>query len=149
MELSETLMERSSIAGATLLERDHEIAMAAAAGAAAREGHGTIVIFEGASGSGKSRLTAVAAEEAERRGIETVVASGRERETAMHFGVGWQLLHSASSRLGGDRQRLLGGRSSGAAQLLAAGPRGAPEAPGAVIHGLSRFFADPARERPL
>src|ERR1700761_4147066 len=91
-----------------LLEREADLARLGDAVAGVRDGGGRLVIIEGAAGSGKSRLLAAVAEQADAAGFRVLRASGSELERDFAFGAVRQLFEPAVvAAVPADRQRLL------------------------------------------
>jgi DNA-binding CsgD family transcriptional regulator len=74
-----------------LLQRGNELALAEEALAAARAGEGRLVVFEGPSGIGKTRMLAEGADLAAGCGFEVQDARGDELETGFAYGIIRQL----------------------------------------------------------
>jgi AAA ATPase domain len=72
---------------ATLLERESEVALLAAALSAARSSDGALVTVEGPAGIGKTRLLDAACERARVAGMTTLRAGGSELERGYGFGI--------------------------------------------------------------
>ena len=77
---------------AVLLERESELAAIEAGLERARDGHGSLLLVEGAAGIGKSSLLAAARTLATERGLGTLTARGGELEREFPGGVARQLL---------------------------------------------------------
>jgi DNA-binding CsgD family transcriptional regulator len=142
-----------------LLERESELALAETSAEAAREGSGSVLLFEGPAGIGKTELLAAAQRSVEEAGMEVLSARGGELEQSFGFGVVRQLfgarLDQASAA---ERRRLLEGAAGLAVPALGLAPRGqAPEAPpiplvdpaASIQHGLHWLAANLAEEKPL
>ena len=77
-----------------LIERDEAWKYAAKVIGLARAGTGGVLLFEGASGLGKSGLTAAVRALAEESGAQTLMATGRRHEADFQLGVVLQLFES-------------------------------------------------------
>jgi DNA-binding CsgD family transcriptional regulator len=132
-----------------LLEREAELHALENALEGSRAGHGGIVLVEGSSGLGKSRLLDEAASRAAARGHRVLSAAGRDLERDLPFGVALQLFEKPVSRFGDDeRTRFLSG-SAGLATPLVLDGTPPPEGLGASLHGLYWLSANLAEDRPL
>ncbi|MGH3797725.1 MAG: ATP-binding protein [Pseudonocardiaceae bacterium] len=78
-----------------MLEREAELNALGTAIQTARRSHGTLILFEGAPGVGKSRLLGAAADLAADLAVTTMAARGTELESELPFGLAHQLLGSA------------------------------------------------------
>ncbi|HTI33550.1 MAG TPA: AAA family ATPase, partial [Miltoncostaea sp.] len=139
-----------------LLERERELAGAAAALDAARAGHGGLVLVEGAAGIGKTALLRAVRARAADDGMLVLHARGAEMERDFAFGVVRQLVEPPlAAAAGPERAALLEGAAGVAAGLLAlpgAQPSpggGEPDPSFAVLHGLYWLLANLAAVRPV
>lgn len=135
---------------AGLLDRDDELSALAAGAAAAASGDGSLMVVEGAAGSGKTVLLAAA------RGLETSMlclrACGSELEGDFAFGVVRQLLGGALAGFSSAaRASLLA--SFPAARIAVGGAENAGSWPPAtapeVLHGLHQLVTGLAGQQPL
>jgi DNA-binding CsgD family transcriptional regulator len=122
--------------------------------AAAREGRGGLIIFEGNAGKGKSRLLAEAAALARDAGMGVLQARGDEAEREFPFGVALRLLEPPLHRAdAAEEVELFGGAAELARPLLEAGlpasrgPRGFEFF--SLAHGLYWVTHNLAETRPL
>ena len=104
-----------------LLEREAELAQFSAAFDQARLGRGSVVAIDGPSGIGKSRLMVEAAALANKRGLEVLMAAGRDIESQFAFGVVLQLFEARHSPMPMNRNApsFCSGAATAAAPLLA------------------------------
>ena len=119
-----------------LVERDVELAAVAAAIAATTDGRGTVLLFEGEAGIGKTSLLGAARGAARAAGLTLGDARASATEAGVAFGVVRQLLLPV---LGDDRAQLLRGAAALAAPALDGGAPAAASTPDggfATIHGL-------------
>jgi DNA-binding CsgD family transcriptional regulator/predicted negative regulator of RcsB-dependent stress response len=122
---------RASAARLALIERDEEWKLASQAIGLARAGAGSVLLFEGASGLGKSGLLSAVRALALESGAQILSAAGHRRESQFNFGVAMQLFESESSAE----------RTSPIVQdLVRAAP--SPEPSFAQIHTLYRACAE-------
>jgi DNA-binding NarL/FixJ family response regulator len=128
-----------------LLERDADLAAVDRALDAAGDGVGSIVVFEGPPGIGKTSLLDAAADRATARGLRVQRARGRELESSFSFGVVRQLLGATLER------DPLDGLAALAAPGLGRGPAAEDvgDALFATLHGLHAVVAGLAADRPL
>jgi DNA-binding CsgD family transcriptional regulator len=87
----------ASAARLALIERDEEWKRASQAIGLARGDEGSVLLFEGASGLGKSGLLGAIRALAEGSGAQVLVAAGHRHESQFRFGLAMQLLESAAS----------------------------------------------------
>ena len=141
--------------GASLLEREAQVAALEALAGAARSGGGRFAVIEGSAGIGKTRLLAEAREIAGAAEMRVLAARGGELEGEFAYGIVRQLfeplLASASPALRGEllsgpaalMEPLFGARQSAASQ-------DAPPAEGsfAILHGLYWLAANVAFHQP-
>ena len=83
-----------------LIERDHAWRLAAQTLGRARAGVGSVLLFEGPSGIGKSALLSAIRPLAAQTGMQVLMGSGRRRETGFRLGVMVQLLEYVSCQDG-------------------------------------------------
>jgi DNA-binding CsgD family transcriptional regulator len=148
----------SATVGASLLERDHELARIEAAFAEAREGRGTFVVLEGPAGIGKTALLAAARIAAADAGMRVLRSRGTDLERDFSFGVVRQLFEPAWADLSelerADLLRAGLGRSAGLLGPLAAPAPGGPgrsdvDPSFAILHGLYWLSVNLAAAGPL
>lgn len=139
-----------------LLEREGELARAAALLREAREGHGRLLAFVGPAGIGKTALLDEVCLSAEAAGGFTVLrARGGELERGFPHGVVRQLLETHLRGLAAsERARLLRGAAQLAAPVVApdfaaAGEQPDRDASFAVMHGLYWLTANMTDRAPL
>jgi DNA-binding CsgD family transcriptional regulator len=132
-----------------LLERDTEVEALGNAVRKAREGQGGIVLVEGATGLGKSRLLAEAAALATAKNMCVLAASGRDLERDLPFGVALQLFEQVARRADEERRAHLFSGSAGLAEPLVLEGAPSPEGLGASLHGLYWLSANLAAEQPV
>lgn len=136
----------------SLLERDSELAALQALIESARDGHGRLVVIEGAAGIGKTVLLAQARRLAEAAGFRAASARSGELETTYAFGVVRQLLEPEVARATDDERETL---MAGAAGLAAAAlgrvteTGAAAQDSFATFHGLYWLTANLAARGPL
>ena len=136
----------------TLLERDNELDALEGAIRRAADGEGSTIVLEGAAGTGKSALVAVASDRARGAGLGVLRARGSELEREFGFGAIRQLFEGTlAGRPLVDRERLLDGAAKPAERAL--GPNGAPaEGPSdgfATLHAIYWLTVNLAAEEPL
>src|SRR3954463_1638840 len=118
-------MAGTATQGASVLERDAELARIREALVAAGAGRGAALVVEGVAGIGKTALLASAREDAARRGIRVLRARGAQLEADFAFGVVRPLFDPPLAEAGDDeRARVLQGPAALAGRLL--GLLGAP-----------------------
>jgi DNA-binding CsgD family transcriptional regulator len=137
--------------GASLLEREAQVAALEALAGAARSGGGRFAVIEGSAGIGKTRLLGEARAIAGAAGMRVLAARGGELEGAFAHGIVRQLfeplLVSASPELRGE---LLSGPAAlveplfGAPPPAASGDAPSPEGAFAILHGLYWLAANVA-----
>jgi DNA-binding CsgD family transcriptional regulator len=137
-----------------VLEREDELAAIRRTLERATHGQGRLLVIEGPSGIGKSRLLAAARREAAAIGFDVLHARGGELERDYTFGVVLRLLEARIARAPAEqRQRLLRGSAALAKPLVAA-----PEQPlshvattdqFALIHGLYWCIVNLAEQAPV
>ena len=113
----------------------------------ARAGAGSVVLFEGPSGIGKSALLSAIRPLAAQTGMQVLMGSGRRREGEFRFGVMVQLLEYVLAQVG---QQPPPAPDSLAARFFA--PRNGDEPAGLSfdeVHGLYALCRDLARTAPL
>ena len=136
-----------------LLEREAELAALEAMLGAAQAGDGRMVVVEGSSGIGKTRLLAAARALAVAAEFEVLTARGGELEGEFAFGIVRQLfeapLATATTEL---RAELLAGAAGLCASLFASAPTTASgegaESSFAMLHGLYWLAANFASRTP-
>ena len=140
--------------GASLLEREAQVAALEALAGAARSGGGRFAVIEGSAGIGKTRLLAEAREIAGTAEMRVLAARGGELEGEFAYGIVRQLfeplLASASPDL---RAELLSGPAALVEPLFGAPPAASQDAPppeGAfpILHGLYWLAANVAFHQP-
>ena len=137
-------------AGVALLERGEELARIHQVISALRQGHGGMLIIEGAPGMGKTALLHAVCEQAAAAGIQTLMARASELERDFGFGVVRQLLETRLARAShAERTELLAGAAALAAPVLGLGNDGGSSDPFAVVHGLYWLVANLALDGPL
>jgi predicted ATPase len=132
--------------------RDREIAAIAEAIEGARHGRGLLVMIEGAAGTGKSALMAVAAEMGAADGMRVISARAGELDQGQPFGVIRQLFEPVLSVASSDqRARLLGGPAAPAAHVLGLGGSGdGSHAAGfAAMQAIYQLSSELAAEHPV
>ena len=135
-----------------LVERDRELDAIDHALSGAVAGEGSLVLFEGPAGIGKTALLNAARERAGPAGVETVSACGVELKGGFPYGVVRQLLEpTVRAAQGARRNRLFAGAAGLAAPALL-GPQSGlvdPEdAAFALAHGLYWLVANLAAQAP-
>jgi DNA-binding CsgD family transcriptional regulator len=136
-----------------LIERKTELDLVAATLDRARS-HGALLVFEGASGIGKSRLLAELGRSAQAHGACTLRARGGELEVGFPFGVARQLVEprlAVADPL--ERAELLAAAGAAAPLLTGAqadaGGNGNGAGPDATLDGLGRFIRRLAEHRVI
>jgi DNA-binding CsgD family transcriptional regulator len=139
--------------GATLLEREGELAAIGDALARAADGRGQLVLVEGPAGLGKTSLLNAASDTAAGAGFACLRARASELERDFAYGCVRQLLEPAVGRAPGpERDRLLAGAAGFAEQLFTTdGP--VPSTPTdssmSVLHGLYWLLNNLADDEPV
>jgi DNA-binding CsgD family transcriptional regulator len=118
-----------------LIERDHAWRLTAQTLGRARAGVGSVLLFEGPSGIGKSALLSAIRPLAAQTGMQVLMGSGRRRETGFRLGVMVQLLECVFRENGQPKP------SEGVDQ--------ASELSFDELHGLYTLCRDIARTAPL
>ena len=136
-----------------LLEREAEIAAIHGLVAAARGGAGRLLVIEGRSGMGKTRLVGEVRGAARAGGLEVLAARAGELEQEFAFGVVRQLFEPLLARASAaERAELTAGAAGLALHLFqepqAAGPAAADPS-FAMLHGLYWLAANLALRRPV
>jgi DNA-binding CsgD family transcriptional regulator len=132
-----------------LLERETELDALGDALRDSRTGQGGIVLVEGATGLGKSRLLDEAAALAGAAGDRVLRASGRDLEHDLPFGVALQLFENLVIGFDdAERERFFSGPAGLAAPLVLEGTP-VREGLAASLHGLYWLSANLAEQRPL
>ena len=138
----------------SLVERDAELSVLAAAAEQAAAGEGRLVVVEGPAGIGKTRLLrAVRADAAAAGKVRVLAARGTELEAHIAFGLVRQLLDPLVFALAEpERDELFTGAARLARTVLAEGVLG-DDAPGgdrySKINGLFWLVSTVARKEPL
>lgn len=150
-EIAEVEHRRES---SPLLERQHELDRISAELGAAAAGMGNVLLVEGPSGIGKSRLLAEAAAAGRDRGFRVLHAAGGEFEREYPLGVILDLFETMVATAGDtERARLLSGPASAASAVFeVAGAGGGSLAPNqrfALIHGLYWLLINLTAESPV
>jgi DNA-binding CsgD family transcriptional regulator len=144
--------------GKRLLERERELELIEDRIEAAREGRGSLLLFEGPAGIGKSELLAATSSRAEDSGFQVLAARGGELEQGLAFGVVRQLLEGRiAAAEEQERRRVLAGAAALAAPALGLAGHDAPVEGGlgsgdpsaAIQHGLYWVAANLAEHSPL
>jgi DNA-binding CsgD family transcriptional regulator len=137
-----------------LLEREVELELVERLLSEAPQGRGSLLLFEGPAGIGKSRLLAAARERAEERGFQVLRARGGELEREFSNGVVRQLYEPLLAQSDAEERRvLLAGAARLAAPLLelvepASPPSGGQDASFATLHGLYWLTVNLAERAP-
>lgn len=132
-----------------MFERDAELAVAAAATAAATAGHGTVVLAEGPAGIGKTTLLRAACSAVS--GARVLAARGLALEQGFPFGIVRQLFDPVRFAAPADWDLLLDGAAGLAGRVFGGGDPGVVEddVPYATTHGLYWLAANLAASEPL
>ena len=102
-----------------ILERDGELAVLSAAGAAAGAGHGALVLVEGPAGIGKTTLLRAAVRPPGRPGLRILTARGLALERGFPYGIVRQLIEPVRAAAGpGEWDALLDGAAGLAARVF-------------------------------
>lgn len=118
-----------------LLEREGERAVLTGALTAASQGAGSVVLIEGPSGIGKSRLLSLVKRQADAAGMAVLAAGGVEFERDAPFGAAVRLFRSSLTGIGeAGRRRLVAGPAAVAARLVDS--TAAEADPDALVRGL-------------
>jgi DNA-binding CsgD family transcriptional regulator len=142
-------MTGGSWPSAGLLERDGELGRIQQVISAVRQGHGGVLIVEGAPGIGKTALLRVLGEQATAAGVETLTARCSELERDFGFGVARQLLEARVIRAGeSERAELLAGAAGLAGPVLGLGGGSVGDS-FAAFHGLYWLVANLAVGGPM
>ena len=134
------------------LERESELAAVVQLLDTAAAGRGSLLMFEGEAGIGKTRLVGTALELARVRSFEVLRAVGGEMERELPFGVALQLYEPRVRRAAGpERDELLAGAAALAAPLLQDTPRarGARSEALSLFHGLFWVTCNLAQRSPM
>ncbi|MGB7795213.1 MAG: ATP-binding protein [Pseudonocardiaceae bacterium] len=135
--------------GVGLLERGGELARIEQAIAALGDGHGGVLVIEGAAGIGKSTLLRAVCEHAAGHGLQTLTTRGSELECGFGFGVVRQLLETRLVHTGeSERAELLAGAARLAGPVLGLGGEGGGDS-FAALHGLYWLVANLAAVGPM
>jgi len=136
-----------------LIERERELAGVAAALARARHGEGSICVFEGDPGVGKSALLEAAGALCGAEGLQVLIATCRPLERGFPYGVALQLFEQRMTQASpGERRGLLSGPAGLAAPLLLGDPdfEESDERRGLLVdHGLYWLCSKLAEKSPL
>jgi class 3 adenylate cyclase/DNA-binding CsgD family transcriptional regulator len=133
-----------------LLERDRELDLLAGAVAAARAGHGVLVLIEGPAGIGKTRLLARGADAGTTSGMLVLRAHGAELEQDYSWGVVRQLFERwMLDQAPDERGRLLIDSAEPALAVLGRGGSVGDRDPFAIVHGLYWLAVNAADGSPL
>ncbi|MGH3847257.1 MAG: ATP-binding protein, partial [Pseudonocardiaceae bacterium] len=131
-----------------LLERGGELARVEEMIAALVQGHGGVLVVQGAAGIGKSSLMRVLCEHAAGQGVQTLTARASELERDFGFGVVRQLLETRVVRASeSERAELLAGAAGLAGPVLGLG--GSLGDSFAALHGLYWLVANLTVGAPL
>ena len=135
-----------------LLERERELLIIEDAVRRAGAGTGSLLVFEGEHGSGKSALLHEAIAAAERTGALPLRATGAELERDFPFGVALQLLEPVLEDVE-EESGLFIGPASLARPLFDSGAQPATQLPDkpdfSILHGLYWLAANLAGRQPL
>jgi predicted ATPase len=117
----------------------------------ASAGSGSLVLFEGPAGIGKTSLLLAARERARGAGMLVLHGRGGELERDDPFGLARQCLEPAVRELEErERERLLTGAAALAAPVVLDVPRAVPGlTPGGVLHGLYWMVSGLSSGRPV
>ncbi|MBS1870062.1 MAG: AAA family ATPase [Actinobacteria bacterium] len=145
---------RSPVPPLPTLEREHELARIHEVIELAAAGRGQLVLIEGPSGIGKSRLLAEARSAARAADLDVLFSRGGELEREFSFGVALRLLESRVARATPqEREQLLRGQASLAAPLLLGRDGDDAHAAAAnefvLVHGLYWCVVNLAEREPL
>jgi ATP/maltotriose-dependent transcriptional regulator MalT len=141
-----------------LRERERELARVEALLAAARAGHGGVLLITGPAGIGKTALLGAARERAGQAGMRVLAGRGGELESDFSFGVARQLFEPLLAGAGAaEREALLAGAAQRALIALegfrdqagAAPAEAESEPPFAVIHGLYWLAVNASEAGPV
>jgi DNA-binding CsgD family transcriptional regulator len=132
-----------------LLEREHELGQIDVALSAAQAGCGSLVVFEGDPGIGKSRLVREATHRARAIECDVLAARGAELERDFAFGVVLQLFEARLRGMSeGELDKALAGSAGLCGPLFGLGEGSqAGEIP--LLHGTFWLSANLTEERPL
>ncbi|MFL5820396.1 MAG: LuxR C-terminal-related transcriptional regulator [Solirubrobacteraceae bacterium] len=142
----------------TLLEREEDLAAIDDRIGQAIAGEGSLLIFEGPAGIGKTELLAAGRRRAAAQDIEVLAARSGELERSFGFGVVRQLFEPPVMRASAARRRsLLAGAAAGAAPVLGLEARethpaaevSSPDSALGFQHGLYWLAANLAEQAPL
>ena len=137
-------------AGDELLERHDALRRVRDALTAAASGSGRVLMIAGEAGIGKTAVLRAAADEAQRRGLQTLAARGGVLERSLGHGVARDLFEAVLLRApADDRRALLAGPAALAESALSPGghPGGLSELQ--VHHGLYWLASNLAERGPL
>lgn len=136
------------------LEREGEMESIRRVLADSSAGHGRLLVIEGPSGIGKSRLMEAARNMAEAQGMDVLQARGGELETDYAFSVVLRLFESRLSRASAvEREHVFRNRAVLAEPLLVRGNdetrRATPTDEFALLHGLYWCVVNLGEQRPV
>lgn len=135
-----------------LLDRDGELAAVASGAAAAAAGDGSLVVVEGAAGTGKTAMLVAAQGYGLDAGLNCLRACCSELERDFAFGAVCQLLGGAFAELSSDIRSELLAKAPGAG-IAAGGTMGAddsrPDQAPEVLHGLHQLLYLLAGRQPV
>jgi DNA-binding CsgD family transcriptional regulator len=135
-----------------MLERDGELAVLSAAGAAAGAGRGAFVLVEGPAGIGKTSLLRAACSGPAAPGLRILTARGLALERGFGYGIARQLIEPVRAAAGpGEWDAALDGAAGLAARVFDGAQAGPVEGdvPHATTHGLYWLVANLAARGPL
>ncbi|MFG2794378.1 AAA family ATPase [Streptomyces sp. NPDC048419] len=132
-----------------LYERELELRSIAQAVKSASLRNGSIIVFEGDSGIGKTRLLTAVLTEAAEAGLGVLSARGAEFEQDFPFGVVRQLFDPVLVKADAARKRALWAGAAGQARQVFDSAATSTVGDFAVLHGLFWLTANAADDRPL
>ena len=137
--------------GSRLLEREDQLAEAARLVQSLSAGEGGLLLIEGVSGIGKTRLLRAARELAVEAGATTLSARGSELERQSPFGVVRSLIDPPLTRADpAEREAVLAGAAGGSRRLFDAGePPPADTEAFDLLHSLAWLVVNLAERAPL
>jgi DNA-binding CsgD family transcriptional regulator len=135
---------------APLWDREAELALINSAIQGVRGGDSRIVVIEGPSGIGKTRLLLAAQRVGRLAGVRIASARASELERDYPFGIARQWIEPALSAASADeRNALLDGAARPAAQVLSTQPPSPPLHVELALHSLYWLIANLSAQRPL